>query len=93
MKAIGASADFFTSLRGVRIIKQDNLEGGLSIATSSYFIFYSCIVFAQSIGFFPDLSMTSLEAPLINKDLTGLALFNKGTLLTARCKGVYPSLS
>jgi len=45
--------------------------------------------FAISHGNFPQLSLTSLSAPFINRFLITL-IFSP---LTAKCRGVYPSLS
>jgi hypothetical protein len=86
-------ADLRISLRGVFIIKQEHVFGSLRIDLSSYCKTGLVIYSTKSIGLLPLLSLASLDAPLIRRDLTGLVLLSDSTLLTAKCKGVYPSTS
>jgi hypothetical protein len=47
----------------------------------------------MSIGFLPYKSRICLSAPLINNNLTDLALFNSSDDFTAKCNGVSPYMS
>lgn len=93
MKNKGVDKLFLISLRGVFIIKQLQPLGGFNIDINSLYRSGCDIISTRSIGFLLLLSTASLEAPLINNDLTGLVLLSYSTLLTARCNGVYPSMS
>lgn len=88
MKKIGVVADLFMSLSGVLSIKQAHPVGFLSIYLSSFckagFVIYS----TRSTGFLSFLSLLSLEAPLMSRDLTGLVLLRVSTLFTAKWRGV-----
>lgn len=92
-KKRGVVIDFLISLRGVFIMKHVQPFGSLSIDLNSVQRAGIVISSTKSIGFLPYLSFTSLDAPLINNDLTGLVLLKDSTLFTAKCKGVNPSIS
>ena len=61
--------------------------------TSSSLIVGELIYFARSAGLRPFLSLESLGAPLYKRILTGLVDLSYSALLTAKCIGVYPSVS
>jgi hypothetical protein len=76
------------SFNGVLIMKHEHTLGFLSIYFNSFYNIGLVTYSNKSTGLLPYLSLASLEAPLINKDLTGLVLFNASQLLTAKCNGV-----
>lgn len=88
IKKIGVAIDFLINFNGVLIIKQEHPLGSFSICLNSYWSYGTVIESISSIGFFPFLSLTFLEAPLIKSDLTGLELRRISTLLIAKCNGV-----
>lgn len=90
---MGVDWDLFINFIGVLSIKQGQSFEFLSIARNSFYKLASETRWTKSIGFLSYLSLESLLAPLINKDLTGRVLLNVSTLFTAKCNGVYPSIS
>jgi hypothetical protein len=93
MKKIGVVGDFLINFRGVFIMKHEQTLGSLSIDLNSYCNEGTVIDSTSSTGFLPDLSLESLDAPLISRALTGRVLLNVSTLLIAKCNGVNPSIS
>ena len=93
IKKIGVVNDLDISLRGVFIIKHEQPLGFFSIYLSSCCNAGLVIKSIRSTGLLSVKSLTSLDAPLISNDLTGLVLLRVSTLFTAKWRGVYPSIS
>jgi hypothetical protein len=88
MKKKGVVIERFISFKGVLIMKQEQTLGLFSICLNSFYSIGFVTCSSKSTGLLPYLSLASLEAPLISKDLTGLVLFNESTDFTAKCSGV-----
>ena len=89
----GVLADFRISLSGVFIMKHAHVFGSLSMVLSSCCKLGKLICSTRSTALLPFLSLASLDAPLINRLLTGLVDRKASTDLTAKCNEVYPSMS
>jgi hypothetical protein len=95
-KVIVILGDFLINISGVLIIRQEQSLGSYNILLNSLArLPYGSLIQLdiRSAGVLPFLSFTDLEAPLISKLLTGLTLLIDSTDLTAKCKGVKPSIS
>ena len=90
---IGVLYDLVTSFNGVLSIRHCRSFGSLRSAYRLPLRWGSLTSSARSTGLRSQLSTVSREAPLINRERTGLVLCSDSTLLTARCRGVNPSQS